>query len=378
MKLVPYGRHYIDNQDVNEVIKVLKSDIITGGSKVLEFEKQIKNYLNCKYSLTCNSGTSALFLALQSIEIKKNDVIIMPSVNFIASYNVAKLFNAKVYLADVNQNTGQMSPDHVDECCKKYNLKKVKALIVMYNGGFPENAGNFKKFKKKLSCFIIEDSCHALGASYRLGNSYYKVGSCKHSDISTFSLHPLKTITTGEGGIVTTNSYKIYKKLKILKSLGIKRNTKKHWSYDIEGYGLNFRLNDIQCALGISQLKKMKLFISKRKKLYNIYKKNLGDINGISFPNYSKNSFPSYHLCLMYIDKNHYKIKEKFIKFMLKKKIIVQYHYIPIYKFSIFSDKYLSLNAEKYFKSVVSLPIFYGLSFKKQIQIIRYIKNFFK
>ena len=148
MKLVPYGRHYIDNQDVNEVIKVLKSDIITGGSKVLEFEKQIKNYLNCKYSLTCNSGTSALFLALQSIEIKKNDVIIMPSVNFIASYNVAKLFNAKVYLADVNQNTGQMSPDHVDECCKKYNLKKVKALIVMYNGGFPENAGNFRKFKK--------------------------------------------------------------------------------------------------------------------------------------------------------------------------------------------------------------------------------------
>ncbi len=378
MKLVPYGRHYIDHHDVKEAIKILKSDIITGGSKVQEFEKKIKNYLNCKYSLTCSSGTSALFLALQSIEVKKNDVIIMPCINFIASYNVAKIFNAKVYLADVNQKTGQMTPDHVDECCKKYNLKKVKAVIVMYNGGFPENAGKFSNFKKKLNCYIIEDACHALGASYKSGSLFYKVGSCKHSDISTFSLHPLKTITTAEGGIVTTNSNKIYKKLKILRSLGIKRNINKHWIYDIEGYGLNFRLNDIQCALGVSQLKKIKLFISKRKKLYNIYKNNLGEIKGLSFPDYSKNNLSAYHLCLMSIDKKDFKIKEKFIKYMLKKKIIVQYHYIPIYKFKVFSDKYFSSGGEKYFKSVVSLPIFYGLSFKKQNQIISYIKNFFK
>ena len=159
-----------------------------------------------------------------AINIKKNDAVIMPSVNFIASYNICKNLGAKIFLADVNKSTGQMEPKHVIQCLEKFKLKKIKALIVMYNGGYPENAGRFKNLKKLSNFYLVEDACHALGASYSFNNKIYKLGSCKHSDISTFSLHPLKTITTGEGGIVTTNSKALDYKIKKLRSLGIIRN----------------------------------------------------------------------------------------------------------------------------------------------------------
>ena len=204
MSFIPYGRQSISKSDLAEVSKALKNDKITTGKIVVQFEKKLKKYLNCKYVTTCNSGTSALFLALLSIEIKKDDVIIMPSINFIASYNVAKHLNAKVYLADVNKHTGQITPKSIQDICKKFKIKKIKAIIVMYNGGSPLYADEYIKFKKKYKSYIIEDACHAFGSYYIQKNKKIMIGSCKHCDISTFSLHPLKTITTGEGGIVTT------------------------------------------------------------------------------------------------------------------------------------------------------------------------------
>ena len=140
---------------------------------------------------------------------------------------------------------------------------------------------------------------------------------------------------------------------------------------------LNFRLNEIQSALGISQLKKIKSFISKREKIYNIYNKELKNISGLSMPEYSKNYFPSFHLCLALLKRDSLEFKEKFIKFMLKKKIMIQYHYIPIYKFSIFNEKYIGKNAQKYYKNAISLPVYYKLDQKQQYQIISYIKSFF-
>ena len=175
----------------------------------------------------------------------------MPSVNFVSSYNICITLGAKVYLADVDEYTGQMTPNTLNQCIKKYRLRKVKAIIHMYNGGHPIDAEKFLYFKKKLNCYIIEDACHALGSSYLYKKKFIKVGSCKHSDISTFSLHPLKTITTGEGGLVTTNNLKIDEKIKIFRSLGIKRKFNKHWKYDVVLKGFNFRLNDFQCALNL-------------------------------------------------------------------------------------------------------------------------------
>jgi dTDP-4-amino-4,6-dideoxygalactose transaminase len=378
MKQIPYGRQYIDQNDIKSVSKVLKKDLITSGSEVINFEKKIINYLKCKYSTACNSGTSAILLALLSIGLKKNDVVIMPSITFIASYNMASFIGAKIYLADVNKISGQMSPEDVERCCKKFKLKKIKAIITMYNGGYPENVYNFYKLKKKFGCYLIEDACHALGAEYKFNKKFYKIGSCKHSDISTFSLHPLKTITTGEGGLVTTNSKNLDKKIKSFRSLGIKKNNNYHWKYNVSLIGFNFRLNEFQCALGISQLNKIKSFLSFRKKIALKYNQELKKMSSLIIPKYENKNKPAYHLYLISIKNFNLQKKNKFIKFMKSKGIFVQYHYIPIYKFKIFKDKYFGNNSEIYYNTSLSIPIYFGLKLKDQNYIIKLIKLFFK
>ena len=172
----------------------------------------------------------------------------------------------------------------------------------MYHGGYPENLKNSYKLKK-YDLFIIEDACHALGSEYKHNNNYIKIGSCKHSDVSTFSLHPVKTITSGEGGIVTTNDSEIAKNIRLFRSHGIQRNTKKHWQYDILRHGFNYRLSDINCSLGLSQLKKINFFLKERKKIYQHYYTKLKNFNeNLKFPNYSKNIKPSFHLFIININ----------------------------------------------------------------------------
>ena len=353
MKQIGYGGQYIDDLDINAVKKSLKNKLITSGDSVTKFENAINNFLNCKFSAVCNSGTSAIFLALKTINLRKNDVVLMPAVNFISSYNVTKILGAKIVFIDVDKFTGQITPEKVVETCKKYKIKKFKALIVMYNGGYPLNAENYLRLKKKYNCYIIEDACHALGGSYKNKNKFFKVGSCKHSDICTFSLHPLKTITTGEGGIVTTNNQKFIKKIKSLRSHGIIRKQKKHWVYDIAYNSLNFRLTDFQCELGISQLKKMNKFVNRRRKIAKIYEKKLDKLQKfLNFKFFYLNYNSSYHLLLINLRKPNLKLKEKLIQYMLKKKVTLQYHYIPIYKFTI-QKKTITLKIPKFITIVL-------------------------
>lgn len=377
MNLIPYGRQHIDQTDIRSVIKALKAEKITTGNSVLNFEKQIQKYLKCKYSISCNSGTSALYLALKAIDLKKNDKIIMPAITFVASYNVAKILGCKIYLADIDLSTGQMSPKQIIDCCKKNNLKSVKAIITMYNGGYPDNAENFIKIKKKYKSIIIEDACHALGSKYKIKNKLYKIGSCRHADISTFSLHPLKTITSGEGGIVTTNSKNIYQKICLLRSHGIKREKEKHWKYNVKEYSLNFRLSDIQCSLASSQLKKIEKFVKKRKKIAKIYDNFLSDNKHIEVLKHKKNYLSSFHLYQIRLKRN-VNIKDKLIKFMLKNNVTLQYHYIPLYKFNVYKKKFKLKNSEQFYQTSISLPIFYELSFKQQKYILNKLEDFFK
>ena len=320
MNLIPYGRQNISNEDIALVKKVLKSKIITNGKEILNFENKFKNYVKSKYSLACNSGTSGLFLAMSALNLKKDDVIVMPAINFIASYNVAKFFSAKIYLADIDPNTGQMSPETFEACCKKFSLKKVKIILLMYLGGFPVNADKFQKLKKKYNAKILEDACHALGSFYNNNKKRYMIGSCKHSDICVFSLHPVKTITTGEGGVITTNSKDMYKAIYHTRSLGITRS-KKHWDYDVKKIGLNFRLNEFQSILGTNQLKRINKFLDYREKIYNFYKTNLKNVSQISILSKSNSNYTSSnHLFIIRIKNSNKKKKERFIKYMLKKK----------------------------------------------------------
>jgi dTDP-4-amino-4,6-dideoxygalactose transaminase len=379
MKIIPYGRQYIDNQDIKFVSKALKQDLITTGSNVKKFENKISKFLKVKYAVSCSSGTSALHLALLSINLKKNDVIMMPAINFIAVYNMAKLMNAKIFLADVDPFTGQMTPKTLLECIKKNKLKKIKAIITMYLGGYPENVIEFYNIKKKFNCYLIEDACHALGAKYKFKNKKLYVGSCQHSDIATFSLHPVKTITSGEGGVVTTNSKILAHKILLLRSHGIKRDKKNHWQYEIERVGFNYRLSDINCALALSQLNKIKKFIDYRDQVYRYYRHKFNKFENLIVLNkYNKKNSPSYHLYLLSINFKKIKsTKEKFIRFLKKNKILAQYHYIPIYKFKIYNKKFYYPNAEFYFKNTISLPIFYNYTYRQYSYVASVINNFF-
>ena len=305
----------------------------------------------------------------------------MPAVNFIAAYNMAKIIGLKVFLVDVDEFTGQVTPNKVLECIKKNKLKKIHALLVMFHGGYPENIKKLYDIKKRYNFYIIEDACHALGSKYKYKNKFFKIGSCKHADISTFSLHPLKTITSGEGGIVTSNNAKIAKNIQLFRSHGMLRKKNKHWEYDILKYGFNYRLSDINCALGLSQLKKINFFLKKRKKIYQQYLKEFKNFSqNIVIPKYSKNIESSYHLFLLNIafDKLK-KNKNHFMKYLKDNKIVAQQHYIPIYKFSIYKGESIGFSgAEKYFNNSISLPIFVNLSNINQIKVIKIIKRYFK
>lgn len=375
-KIINYGSQFIDSADINSVKSSLKNELITSGKLVDIFEKKLSKYIGARHSIVCNSGTSALLLAFLALNIKKNDNVIIPSINFVASFNLLQSLGVNIYLCDVNPETGQMTPEKLIQCIKKNRLKKIKAIVKMYNGGYCDSyIEEFHLLKIKYNFKIIEDACHAFGASYKFKNKLYKIGSCRHSDISTFSLHPLKTITSGEGGILTTNNKLLHDKIKLYRSHGILR-TKKHWNYDVIKNGYNFRLSDINCALGISQLKKINLFLKKRKLIYKYYIKRFKNFkNIISFPSFPNFNNHSYHLVIVNINFLKLKIsKDDFFQKMLKMKIMCQFHYIPIYKFSVFKKKNNFKkkdfeNSEKYYKTAVSLPIHYRLKNKDLVYI---------
>ena len=286
---------------------------------------------------------------------------------------------AKIILVDVDKLTGQLTPQKIVDCIKKNNLKKIKCLVTMYLGGSPENVIELKKLKKKYNFVIIEDACHALGSSFLYNKKNYKVGSNINSDISVFSFHPVKSIATGEGGCITTRNSNYYQTARKLKNHGIRR-TNFHWDYDIQQPGFNYRLSDINCSLGISQLGKINNFLLKRNQIAKFYNKNFTKLYPyILLPNYEKKNFSSYHLYIFSINFDLFKTnKDHFFKYMLNKKIIFQYHYKPIYTFSMYKNKKNLKDTEIYFKNSVSAPIYYKLNIKQQKYIVREVQDYIK
>ena len=377
-KKIYYGSQFIEKDDIDYVAKSLRNNFLTTGPLTTKFENNLKKYLKVKFAHTCNSGTSALFLALLSIDIKKGDKVILPSVNFVAAANMSKFLGAKIYFADINPLTGQSEPEDIIRCIQKNKIKKIKAIIVMFNGGYPRNVKKIYDIKKKFKCFLIEDACHALGSSYLHKGRKLKIGSCFHSDISTFSLHPLKTITTFEGGIITTNKKDISNKIKLFRSHGIVRK-KNYWEYDVQELGFNLRLSDVASALGISQLKKISKIIHIRKNIFNFYHNNLHNFkNLIRIIKPEEKTIPSYHLLLVIINFDKLKInKNRFLKLLIKQNIFCQFHYIPNYKYRQFKD-FPNLNgAEKFYKLALSLPIHLNLKKKDLNFVVKNIKQIF-
>ena len=380
-KIIPYGKQTIRNDDVKNVTKTLKSDYLTTGPITLKFEKMFKKFVGSKYASSCSSGTSALHLSLRAIDFKKGDIIILPVINFIASINMSYLLGAKLYFADVDRYTGQMSPKNLEDCIKKNKIKKIKAIITMHNGGNPANAELFYKLKKKYKFIIIEDACHSLGGKYDLKNNI-KVGSCKYSDLSTFSLHPIKSITTGEGGMITTNNKKFYKKINLLKNHGIVKKSKRNknnWNYKVVLPGFNYRLSDLSCSLGVSQLSKINTFIIKRNQISHFYRRQLSKFTKyLDLPPKHGKELSAYHLFVILLKKEALKIsRERIIQELYKKGIVTQIHYIPIF-FHPFYKKICHGKfdgANYYYNNCLSLPIFPSIKKEDLNKIIHCLDN---
>jgi dTDP-4-amino-4,6-dideoxygalactose transaminase len=370
-----YGKQFVDFKDKIALKESLNQKLISGGQLINNFESRLSKYLNSKYSIVCSSGTAALHLIFLSLNLKKKDTVILPAINFAASANILRNLKINFFLADVDINTGQISSESIINCIKKNKIKNLKAVVTSYLGGHVHDIENIVKLKKKIFFFLIEDSCHAFGSKYLYKNFIYKVGSSKHSDISSFSFHPVKSITTGEGGLITTSNKNIAQKIRLLRSHGIERS-KNYWNYDIKNNGLNYRLSDINAALGISQLNKIQEILKKRKAIAKIYTTKLKQSKILQKPFFDINS--SWHLYIIKINFSELKIcRDSFIKHLIKKKIYPQIHYIPTYHFSSFRNfkKKDFPFSEIFYSKCLSLPIYASLKKNEVLYIIKNIEN---
>ena len=383
--MIPYSRQKIFNDDIDEVVKVLKSDFLTKGKKVLEFEKKISLKTKSKYALSCNSGSSALHLACLAIGLKKGDYVWTVPNTYAATANCVINSGGKIDFVDIDENTWNISVEKLEQklvLAKKKN-KLPKIIIPVHFGGLPTDQDRIWLLSKKYNFKIIEDASHSLGAKFR----NEPVGSCKWSDLTIFSFHPVKIITTAEGGAITTNNTKYFEKIKIYRENGVTDNIKKFKSksyypnyYEQVDTGYNYRMNEISASLGISQLKKIDKFVSERNKIAKIYKKNL-KTDLIKFQKVENHKFSSYHLLVLQFDFNKIKIsyKELFTK-LLRKGYFVNLHYKalhlnPFYKKFGFNRGDFPV-AEKYSYRALSVPIFVGLSTSKIMKFIKILKNY--
>lgn len=387
---IPYGKQFIDDQDILNVANALKKNLITQGPLIDQFEKQICKIVKSKYAIALSSCSAGLHIALSVLKKnqKKKEIITSP-ISFVSTANAIIHNKFKPIFLDIKKDTLNLDVTNLYSYLKKN--KKVSAIVPVHLGGCPLDSKELYLLAKKKNITVIEDAAHSFGAKYEDGNM---VGSCKYSDITVFSFHPVKTITTGEGGVITTNSKKIYKKLLRLRSHGIEKNSKlwknknlgftngkkNQWYYEMQDLGFNYRITDIQCALGLSQLKKLKKIINQRVRIAKIYDKNFYKLKNIYLPQLKNRNHSSNHLYVLNLDfKTIGLSRNDFIRILMKKGIITQVHYIPIYLHPFFKNKFFKkvnlTNAMNYYNQAVSIPIFYKLSNGEQKKIINIIKK---
>lgn len=372
MNIVNYGKQTILKDDISVVEKVLESDFLTTGPKVQEFEFALCKYTGAKYCVVVSNGTAALHLS-SMVLLNKNDKVLTTPNSFLATSNSILYVEAKPIFVDIKED-GNIDLELCEEELKKDS--SIKAIYAVHFSGNPVNQEKLEYLKKTYDIKILEDCAHSLGASF----NEIKAGSCKNSDISIFSFHPVKNITTGEGGAITTNSKEIYEKLLSLRNHGIiKTQTMKPWEYEMQDLGFNYRLTDIQCALGISQLKKLDNFLEKRYTISKRYDKFFEKLENIK-PLYPFRKESAYHLYIVRVDFRKFSIsKEELFNKLRDKNIGIQLHYMPInkqpfYKSLGYGDEYTP-QMDRYYEEALSLPIFPSLSEEKQDYVINSLKG---
>ena len=381
--MIPYGKQNINKEDIDSIIDVMESDFLTQGPVTPLFEDELQSFCEVKYAVATINATSALHLACLSIGITKGDIVWTSPISFVASANCVKYCGGEIDFVDVDPFTYNMSIDCLENKLvqAKKNNKLPKAIIPVHLSGQSCDMEKIHNLSKEFDFKIIEDASHAIGGEYK----GIPVGSCQHSDITVFSFHPVKMITTAEGGVCLTNNKKIYKKIYDLRSHGIIRSNYRNpddnhgpWYYEMTDLGFNYRLNDILASLGSSQLSKLDYFVKKRNDLAKYYISKLNKIKFIDYQKVENHNLSSYHLFIIKIDKNHDESRLTIFEKLRNEGFFVNVHYIPIYKHPFYSKSFNINNfpnTEDYYSSCISIPIFPNLQKKDVNKIIEIIST---
>lgn len=379
MRQIPYATQWIEEDDIIAVAEALRSSNLTQGPLVEKFEKDIAKYCGAKYAVAVNSGTSALHIACLAAGVSAGDEVVTSANTFAASANCVLYCGGKPVFADVESSTALIDPVDI----RKKLTKKTKVIIPVHFAGQPADMEEINKIANENKLRIIEDAAHAIGAKYRLKNSqdWIKVGSCFHSDMTILSFHAVKQITTGEGGMVLTNDHELYEKLVFFRSHGITRNVKYMketeglWYYEMHKLGFNYRLTDIQCALGISQLNKLDKYIARRKEIANVYDNAFSEIEQLDFIKEKEGFDSSRHLYVILVENR----KNIFNWLIAETNVGVNVHYIPVYFHPYYKNlgygRGLCPMAEKYYSRAISIPLFPKLANDEIEYVIEKIKK---
>ena len=371
-KIIPYGRQSIEQDDIEAVVNTLQSDFLTQGPKVLEFEKKFADYIGSKYAVAVNNATSGLHLSVLSLGLSKGDRVITTPITFAASANCIRYAGAEVWFADINPDTYLLSIESVRSLLESKPRGFFKGIIPVDFAGLPINLEDFRSLANEYNLWLIEDACHApggyftdtKGVSQRCGNGNY-------ADLGVFSFHPVKHIACGEGGMVTTNSEVLYSKLLLLRTHGItKENIQENqgaWFYEMQALGFNYRLTDIQSALGITQLAKNDRGVEKRNEIAKKYKQAFQ--GRVKFQELPQKFYNAHHLFVIEVEN-----RKGLYEFLKEHHIFTQIHYIPVhtlpyYKEIGYETADLS-NAENYYSKCISLPMYPTLKHKEQKFVI--------
>tara|TARA_B100000795_G_C22800779_1_gene441810 strand:- start:1411 stop:2556 length:1146 start_codon:yes stop_codon:yes gene_type:complete len=378
MKLIPYGRQNIEQDDIDAVVKTLTADFLTQGPKVKEFEEKFAVYVDSKYAVAVNNATSGLHLSVLALGLKKGERVITTPITFAASANCVRYVGGEVWFADIDPDTYILSLKSTQTLIESKPKGFFKGIIPVDFAGLPVDLEAFRELANKHDLWIIEDACHAPGGSFNDSKGDKQMcGNGNYADIGIFSFHPVKHIACGEGGMITTNSEKLYKRLLSLRTHGItKENMEENhgaWFYEMQELGYNYRLTDIQSALGITQLSKNNKGVVRRNEIANNYKEAFK--GKIKFQNLPNGSLNAHHLFVIELDK-----RNELYEFLRSNHIFAQIHYIPVHKLPYYKNigynEAVLSNAENYYDRCISLPMYPSLLDEQQKYVIEHVLKF--